>query len=265
MNTYCARSASYVNFVGPLTPDNYLVTPELDLPQGGVLTYWVSVASNEDPNEHYSVVASMDSPSLDNFQTVLFEETMVAKKEMAANGKLGPGSWYERKVILPSGTKYIAFRHFNSSNQFWLKLDNVKITNESEQNDAEYTYTIYCDDTILKEGLTSTSYTDQGVEAGAHKYGVQVIYPNGQSEIVEAHIAVLTSLEESVEIKPYTLTVCGDVIYANAYGNLRVFDISGRLLAKAKNSIQYRASTGVYIISIQVDGIEYVVKVSLMQ
>lgn len=265
VNTYCARSASYANFVGPLTPDNYLVTPELDLPQGGVLIYWVSVASNEDPNEHYSVVASMDSPTLNNLQTVLFEETMVAKKEMAANGKLGPGNWYERKVILPSGTKHIAFRHFNSSNQFWLKLDNVKITNESEQNDADYTYTIFRDDVILKDGLTAASYIDQDVEAGSHKYGVQVAYPNGQSEIVEAHIAVLTSMEESVVIKPYTLTVYGDCIYANANGDLSIYDIRGRLLAKAKNSLQYRASTGVYIISIQAEGTEYVEKISLVR
>ncbi|PDP72271.1 choice-of-anchor J domain-containing protein, partial [Porphyromonas gingivalis] len=33
----CVSSASYINFEGPQNPDNYLVTPELSLPNGGTL------------------------------------------------------------------------------------------------------------------------------------------------------------------------------------------------------------------------------------
>ncbi|WP_026292123.1 C25 family peptidase propeptide domain-containing protein, partial [Porphyromonas gulae] len=37
----CVSSASYINYQGAQTPDNYLVTPELSLANGGTLTFWV--------------------------------------------------------------------------------------------------------------------------------------------------------------------------------------------------------------------------------
>ncbi|WP_373811946.1 C25 family peptidase propeptide domain-containing protein, partial [Porphyromonas loveana] len=46
-------SASYINGVGPQTPDNYLVTPELNLANGGTLTFWVCAQDAAYAAEHY--------------------------------------------------------------------------------------------------------------------------------------------------------------------------------------------------------------------
>ncbi len=51
-----ASSFSWILY--PLNPDNYLVTPELDLPNGGTLTYFVCAQDADYPDEHYGIFAS---------------------------------------------------------------------------------------------------------------------------------------------------------------------------------------------------------------
>ncbi|WP_373763817.1 DUF2436 domain-containing protein, partial [Porphyromonas loveana] len=51
-----ATSGSWM--VVPLTPDNYLVTPELNLPNGGTLKFWVCAQDGNYPADHYAVYAS---------------------------------------------------------------------------------------------------------------------------------------------------------------------------------------------------------------
>ena len=54
---YCVASASYVNNVGALTPDNFLVSPKVAL--GGKVTFW---AAGQDPSwaeENFAVAVSV--------------------------------------------------------------------------------------------------------------------------------------------------------------------------------------------------------------
>ncbi len=116
---YCMTSASYVNYVGPLTPNNWLVTPGIKVTANSELKFWVS---GQDPNyaaEKYYVKVSTTGNTPADFGSAIF--TGVAT-----------GSYEEKVVNLSSyagQTIYIAFQHTDVTDQFYLNLDDVTVTN----------------------------------------------------------------------------------------------------------------------------------------
>ncbi|WP_039420601.1 choice-of-anchor J domain-containing protein, partial [Porphyromonas gulae] len=102
----------------------------------------------------------------------------------AIRGTRAQGTWYQKTVQLPAGTKYVAFRHFNCTDFFWIffwiNLDDVVITGEGGTS-VDYTYTVYRDGTKIKEGLTATTFEEEGVAPGNHEYCVEVKYTAGVS------------------------------------------------------------------------------------
>ncbi|WP_039421895.1 choice-of-anchor J domain-containing protein, partial [Porphyromonas gulae] len=98
----------------------------------------------------------------------------------AIRGTRAQGTWYQKTVQLPAGTKYVAFRHFNCTDFFWINLDDVVITGDGGSS-ADYTYTVYRDGTKIKEGLTATTFEEEGVAPGNHEYCVEVKYAAGVS------------------------------------------------------------------------------------
>ncbi|MBO4655466.1 MAG: choice-of-anchor J domain-containing protein [Bacteroidales bacterium] len=117
-------SGSYSNaYSTALTPDNYLITPQINLDgSNATLTFWVCA---QDPSwyaEHYAVMVSTTGTSAANFTTV-FEETF--------NPDRAATPWQMKTVDLSDydGQQvYIAFRHYNVSDMFILNLDEVNVT-----------------------------------------------------------------------------------------------------------------------------------------
>ncbi|WP_200879158.1 choice-of-anchor J domain-containing protein, partial [Porphyromonas gulae] len=81
---------------------------------------------------------------------------------------------------LPDGTKYVAFRHYNCTDVLAIVIDDVVITGEGGTS-VDYTYTVYRDGTKIKEGLTATTFEEEGVAPGNHEYCVEVKYAAGVS------------------------------------------------------------------------------------
>ncbi|MDR0748609.1 MAG: choice-of-anchor J domain-containing protein [Tannerellaceae bacterium] len=189
-------SASYLYPVGALTPDNWLVTPAITLTDDNKLIYYVSAQDAGWAAEHYGVYISTSNTVPGTF-TELFGETMtaspgkpVANPAPGAFRSSGPqyvqGTWYERKIDLSAyngQTVYIAFRHFDTEDQFYLNLDNVKVVKGIDT--GVRTYTIYEGDQTVATGLTSPQYTLTGVEPGTHSYCVTAVYDGvNESEAV---------------------------------------------------------------------------------
>ncbi len=129
--TKSAASASYLNNIGALTPNNWLITPKMVLPQITTnqnleLTYWVSGQDVTDFAEHYSVSLSDTNTNPSSF-VELNNETLQSDQ------------WVLKTIDLSSHTGqtiYLAFRHFNVTNMFYLKLDDIRIE-VSNGNDVE--------------------------------------------------------------------------------------------------------------------------------
>ncbi len=128
----CIASSSYDNAVGQLHPDNWLISPQLNL-GGSTLTYYVCAQDAQYAEDHYGVFISTTGINPEDF-TLLFEETLTAKsgevKGGARGSSKGQGAWYERTIDLSAyaGNCYIAFRHFDCSNWYYMLLDEVSVT-----------------------------------------------------------------------------------------------------------------------------------------
>ncbi|MGO3181518.1 MAG: choice-of-anchor J domain-containing protein [Aequorivita sp.] len=122
-------SESWNPDMGPLTPDNYAISPEIDVTGNGTLQLDYMVGG-QDPayyGETYTVYVSTGN-TIDDFMntdpsvTVSFSENI--GDDPAAAGELVP-----RNVDLSSldgaTSLYIAFRHHDSSDEFIINFDDV--------------------------------------------------------------------------------------------------------------------------------------------
>lgn len=112
-------SASYSS--GALTPDNWVITPQINLTGVSHVSLWVAGQDPAWSGEHYGIYISTTGTAVANF-TLLFEETLPATETAL--------TWYNKQHNLAaySGNVYIAIRHFNSTDMFRLNLDDVSVT-----------------------------------------------------------------------------------------------------------------------------------------
>lgn len=115
-----ASSASYDNDTyTALTPDNWLISPRIDIPAGTSLTLsWYAAA--EDfyyPADVYSVYVATDS-NIASFTTAAFSETL--STDVFTKHSVSLADYAGQSV-------YVAFRHHNCSDQFVMKIDDIAI------------------------------------------------------------------------------------------------------------------------------------------
>nr|WP_321453683.1 choice-of-anchor J domain-containing protein [uncultured Carboxylicivirga sp.] len=118
-------SASYAS--GVLTPENWLISPEIDLSEkSGVyfLEYYVAPQDASWAGEHYKCVISTTGSEVSDFtdDNILYEETMEV-------GDL-PGGFTKRSFDVSEycGQKiHIAWVHYDCSDMFRMNLDAIKV------------------------------------------------------------------------------------------------------------------------------------------
>ena len=120
-------SQSYDNEEGALTPDNFLVSPKVNL--DGSITFYAAAQDASYPAEHFGVfVSTAGNESADDF-TVVDEWTLTAARALKAPRKVR-GNVYEYTVDLSSyaGQEgYVAIRHFDSTDEFYIVVDNITL------------------------------------------------------------------------------------------------------------------------------------------
>ena len=129
--SFCAASASYDNPSRmALEPDNYLVSAELDIKAKDYTLTWYAAAQDSDYTaEHYSVYAGTVADGVFTPVATLYEETIAS------------ADFEQRSVSLADlkGQKVcIAFRHHNCTDNFVMKIDNVKVAREGAKAPATY-------------------------------------------------------------------------------------------------------------------------------
>ena len=114
---YSATSASYINYVGELYPDNWLITPPLAIPATGdyMVEYYVASQDPDWPEEHYGFYVSTSGPAIATF-TMLSQETM---EDGDRHQRSNPLASYAGQTV------HFAFRHFNSTDNYMMKIDDV--------------------------------------------------------------------------------------------------------------------------------------------
>lgn len=113
--------ASYSWFNGNiLTPNNWLISPEIEIPENAILEYWISGVSQTYSHEHYQIRISTGGSSINDFTEIIVDEILPENNN----------SWHQRNFSLTNfagSSIRIAIVHNNSSNVFALKIDDISI------------------------------------------------------------------------------------------------------------------------------------------
>ena len=163
-----ATSASWLGGgVGPLTPDNWMITPAIDLTgaTGTVVAEWKAFGQDQNwADENYTVYVSTGN-TINDFtsSTTSFNEILGASNGEYVSRSLDVSSFSGQTV-------YIAFRHHNVTDQFRLNLDDI-VVREVAPADVE---------------LTSISILERTTTANVDVEGE--VYNNGASAITALDI-----------------------------------------------------------------------------
>ena len=193
-NAIC--SGSYINGVGALSPDEYLISPLVNLTNTSQLSFWVAATDANYAADHFGVFVSTTGTNPSDFTSVQ-EWTLTAKSEGKAGGSAsrdGRGSrlatWYNYTVDLSSyaGQAYIAFRHFNCTDQYIMCLDDIELTFSGDRDrHLEYSQVVLTDvqDNVLFSGNTTDPFiqlpVDDLVEGETYRCKVASIYSTGMT------------------------------------------------------------------------------------
>ena len=129
-NAIC--SGSYINGVGALSPDEYLIMGQQNIASGSTLSFWAAATDASYPADHFGVFVSDDGNSWTSVQ----EWTLTGKgganggRESRNGNGAKLGSWYNYTADLSSyaGQKYIAIRHFNCYDQYIMCVDDIELS-----------------------------------------------------------------------------------------------------------------------------------------
>lgn len=118
-------SASWSQGVGALTPDDWMILPAMTLPENSsfILSWFAKGQDAQYAQEYYSVYISTTGKEISNFTNTVYNGTSTANWE----GHNVDLSQYAGQTI------YIAFRHHNVTDMFYLDIDDIKISTESVQ------------------------------------------------------------------------------------------------------------------------------------
>ena len=105
-----------------LTPDNWLITPQLDL--RGTMKVWLRANSSSYPDEHFAIYLSTTGNSVSDFTIELVPETVTSSEYVCYTADLNA-------YVGQQG--YIAIRHFNCTDMDRLRLDDFGIFNDPDE------------------------------------------------------------------------------------------------------------------------------------
>ena len=148
-----------------LTPDNWLVSPQVTL--GGTFSMYACAQDANYAAEHFGIYVSTGSNTNTNSFVKLGEWTLAAKTQ---------GSWSQYTVDLSAyagQTGYIAVRHFNCTDQFYLNVDDFTLTyDETPVNPDPTTGAEFLKANVyvrLKSGLSQNNYNGTATAATTSK------------------------------------------------------------------------------------------------
>ena len=117
--TGVAGSASFINQVGVLTPDNWLITPQIQVPaEGATLNWYVGGVDASYFSEHYTVLVSTTGTNTTDFTNMVFDGN-VANVNFTLKS-LDISAFAGQNI-------YIAFRHCNSTDVYWMLVDDIEV------------------------------------------------------------------------------------------------------------------------------------------
>ena len=184
-----AVSESYSYFDGThtgLTPNNWLISRCIQVPNNAILSWTAQSLAEDYFSEHYGVYISSTGSNPSNFTNQIFSETLPSDSPSTHSVSLAS---YAGQTIR------VAFRHYNTNNEFILAIGNISI-----EQVASSTYTI---------NVTSNN-TSMGTVSGGGTYA------EGSTATISATANSgyqFVRWQDNNTQNPRTVTVNADVTY----------------------------------------------------
>ena len=141
-NAIC--SGSYINGVGAITPNEYLVMGQQAIGNGTTFSFWAAATDASYPADHFGVAVSDNGTDW----TMVQEWTLTGKgsrnggRESRDGNGAKLGTWYQYSVDLSAyaGNKYLAIRHFNCTDQYIMCVDDLEfgVSNKGNRDMWDY-------------------------------------------------------------------------------------------------------------------------------
>ena len=203
-----------------LTPDNWLVSPQLIL--DGTFSFYAMGQDEDYSNEHFAVYVSTGDPTDPASFTQVTDE-MVTTSDMME---------YTVDLSEYAGQKgYVAIRHFNVTDQYVIVIDDVTYT----MGGTPLQYNLYYEGTLVATvNGDQTTYTLalEGIDSGEHTFAVTAVYANGQES------APVTTTLDVVDTGISQLSVSGQPF--------DVYTLDGKLVRRQATNLS--GMHGVYVV-----------------
>ena len=213
-------SESYVNNSGALTPENLLISPQVEL--GGVFSFYAKGQDATYCAEHFAIFVSTSGTDAADFEKVSDEFVATSSYQL-----------YSVDLSAYAGQQgYIAIKHYNVTDMYQLVVDNIKYAAIGEWTEVNGV----TEHPVALEGLTPG--TDYNVQ-------VQAVYDDGStSEWVSGQFTTTTDLvlldndydqpegQKNTDIlaanmgKPVNFTISGRTLYKDGSWNTIILPFS---------------------------------------
>ena len=153
-------SKSYENGVGALTPNNWLITPKTTL--GGKVSFYACGQDASYASEVFRVYVYQG----ENWSSV--DDFVAVSDDVTTTGEM---TKYEYDLSDYNGVGYIAIRHYNITDMFYLNIDDlsIEVPNSSDAVASEWITVEDVTSPYVIDGLTPETDYEVQVQAVAEK------------------------------------------------------------------------------------------------
>lgn len=245
-----AYSESFNQYGIPLTPDNYMATADkFTIGSSSLLRFWASAQDVNYAGEHFGVaVSTAGNTSASDFTTIA-EWTMTAKGEQGKGqrGSKEQGTWYLYEVDLSSyaGQElYIAIRHFNSTDLFYICVDDLELVNYEFPCDAPKN--VYVEATYNEDGTFGAtlkmSYDPNASDWLYYDDGINIDALGGET-LSTMYWGVMFPDYMISEYEGLVLTKVSMYVYAYTSGDINIYHGGNNAPGELIHSQPYSTST----------------------
>ncbi len=211
----CWYSESYVNNVGAVNPDNWLISPEITF--GGQISFYAWGVDASWAAEVFNVLVAPSSAI--EGTTVYTDQFVSITPDVTVNGTK---TQYTFDLSAYQGTGYVVIQHHNVTDQFCLAIDDITVTYPSGEAQPEWIYVNDVTSPYTIEGLTpETTYevqvqgvNDISTSAWTASTLFTTLAVEGQDlAYIEEHGVPGTTYRVSNELVAVDYAIVGDVVY----------------------------------------------------